>query len=111
MPSTTGMKGGGGYYNAHSKEQRSALEAFLPWIEEAIADLPISPDNQNSLSILDIGSSEGGNAIYVMNRLISRLRCQSDLPIEVFFNDLPTNDFNQLFTNLFPDGQASPVRR
>ena len=106
MPSTTGMKGGG-YYDAHSKEQRSALEAFLPWIEEAIADLPISSDSQVSLGILDIGSSEGGNAIYVMNRLISRLRCISNLPIGVFFNDLPSNDFNHLFKNLFPDGEAA----
>lgn len=39
MPTTTGMKGGG-YYNANSKEQRSALNSFLPWLEEAIADLP-----------------------------------------------------------------------
>lgn len=106
MPSTTGMKGGG-YYDANSKEQRSALEAFLPWIEEAIADLPISPDSQLSLGILDIGSSEGGNAIYVMNRLINRLRCISNQPIGVFFNDLPTNDFNHLFKNLFPDGEAA----
>jgi len=38
MPTTTGMKGGG-YYDAHSKEQRSALEAFLPWIEDSISEL------------------------------------------------------------------------
>ncbi|OQK18746.1 cyclopropane-fatty-acyl-phospholipid synthase [Methyloprofundus sedimenti] len=98
---------GGGYYDAHSKEQRSALEAFLPWIEEAIADLPILSDSQESLGILDIGSSEGGNAIYAMNRLISGLRCISSLPIGVFFNDLPTNDFNHLFKNLYPDGEAA----
>jgi len=39
--STTTAKKGGGYYNAHSDEQRVALDAFLPWIENAIADLPI----------------------------------------------------------------------
>ena len=106
MPTTTGMKGGG-YYDAHSKEQRAALDAFLPWIEEAIADLPILSDRQELLGILDIGSSEGANAIYVMNRLINKLRCKSNLPIWVFFNDLPTNDFNHLFANLFPDGKAA----
>lgn len=103
MPTTTGMKGDG-YYDAHSKEQRSASEAFLHWIENSISELPISSDCKTSFGILDIGSSEGGNAIYVMNRMINKLRCVSDLPIWVFFSDLPTNDFNHLFANLFPGG-------
>ncbi len=106
MPTTTGMKGGG-YYDAHSKGQRAALDAFLPWIEDSIPELPIPSDCQKAFGILDIGSSEGGNAIYAMNRLINKLRCVSDLPIWVFFNDLPTNDFNHLFANLFPDGTAA----
>lgn len=101
MPTTTGMKGDG-YYDAHSDVQRSATDAFLPWIEDSISELPIPSDRQTSFGILDIGSSEGGNAIYVMNRLINKLRCVSDLPIWAFFNDLPTNDFNHLFFNLFP---------
>lgn len=106
MPTTTGMKGEG-YYDAHSKEQRAALEIFLPWLEEAMADLPIPFDCPTSFGILDIGSSEGGNAIYVMNRLIDKLRCLSDLPVWAFFNDLPTNDFNHLFSNLFPAGMPA----
>jgi hypothetical protein len=108
MPTTIGMKGGG-YYDAHSKEQRAALDEFLPWIEEAIADLPIPSDHRTSFGMLDIGSSEGGNAIYAMNRLIRRLRCISELPIWVFFDDLATNDFNHLFSNLFPSGTAALV--
>lgn len=103
MPTTKGMKGDG-YYDAHSKEQRAASDAFLPWIEDSISELPMPSDCQTSFRILDIGSSEGGNAIYAMNRLINKLRCVSDLPIWVFFNDLPTNDFNHLFANLFPSG-------
>ncbi len=106
MPTTTGMKGGG-YYDAHSKEQRAALDAFLPWIEDSISDLPISSDCQTSFGILDIGSSEGGNAIYALNRVINKLRGVSNLPIWVFFNDLPTNDFNHLFANLFPGGNVA----
>jgi hypothetical protein len=106
MPTTTGMKGGG-YYDAHSKEQRAAMAPFLPWLEEAVSHLPLSSDRQTSLGLLDIGSSEGGNAIYAMNRLIDRLRSVSDLPIRVFFSDLPTNDFNHLFANLFPEGSSA----
>jgi len=106
MPTTTGMKGGG-YYDAHSKAQRAALDTFLPWIVESISELPIPSDCQTSFGILDIGSSEGGNAIYAINRLINKLRCVSALPISVFFSDLPTNDFNHLFSNLFHDGTAA----
>jgi len=98
---------GGGYYDSHSKEQRAALGAFLPWIEDSISELPIPSGVQTSFGILDIGSSEGSNAIYAMNRLINKLRCVSDLPIWVLFNDLPTNDFNHLFANLFPGGNAA----
>jgi hypothetical protein len=101
MPTTTGMKGRG-YYDAHSKEQRAALDAFLPWLEEAIVDLPIPSDGQTSFVLLDIGSSEGGNAIHAMNRIVEALRRLSDLSVWVFFDDLPTNDFNRLFANLFP---------
>lgn len=101
MPTTTGMKGGG-YYDANSKEQRSASDAFLPWLEEAIAALPEPASHQHSWNFLDIGSSEGANAIYTMNRLIEIVRRQSDLPVWALFDDLPTNDFNQMFLNLFP---------
>ena len=106
MPTTTGMKGDG-YYDAHSKEQRAAMAPFLPWLEEAVSHLPLSSDRQTALGLLDIGSSEGGNAIYAMNRLINRLRSVSDLPIRALFADLPTNDFNHLFANLFPGGSAA----
>ncbi len=103
MPTTTGMKGGG-YYNAHSDEQRSALDAFLPWMENAIVDLPIPPGARAPIGLLDLGSSEGGNAIHAMMRLIEALRRRTDAPLWIFFDDLPSNDFNQLFANLFPTG-------
>ena len=108
MPTTTGMKGGG-YYDAHSKEQRAALDEFLPWMEEAITNVPMPAEPQIPFGMLDIGSSEGGNAIYALNRLIRTLRGVADLPIWVFFDDLPTNDFNHLFSNLFPGRSAALV--
>lgn len=105
MPTTTGMKGGG-YYDANSREQRSASQAFLPWLESALADLPDPPPHQQSWNLLDIGSSEGANAIYTTERLIRSLREKSDLPVWALFDDLPTNDFNQMFMNLFPAGKS-----
>ena len=91
---------GGGYYDSNSKEQRSALDAFLPWLEQAAAGMAEPTASKASWTVLDIGSSEGGNAIYAMNRIVAALRNHSKLPIRVFFDDLPTNDFNRLFTNL-----------
>ena len=93
---------GGGYYDAHSQEQRAALDVFLPWLQQAAAELSQSPGHRISWSLMDIGSSEGGNAIYALNHVISALRKNSPLPVRVFFDDLPTNDFNHLFANLFP---------
>ena len=103
MPTTTGMKGGG-YYNAHSDEQRVALDAFLPWMENAIMEIPMPSGGGPPIGLLDLGSSEGGNAIHAMTCLIEALRRRTDAPLWVFFDDLPSNDFNQLFANLFPAG-------
>ncbi|MCP4403065.1 MAG: class I SAM-dependent methyltransferase [bacterium] len=98
---------GGGYYNAHSEEQRSALDVFLPWMEEAIFDLPLPSGSSPPIGLLDLGSSEGNNAIHAMKLLIEAFRRRTDAPIWVFFNDLPSNDFNQLFANLFPTGRLA----
>ncbi len=106
MPTTTGMKGDG-FYNAHSAPQRVALESALTKLEAAITELPNAWLDEPYFGILDIGSSEGANAIYAMNQLIQVLRRRLKTPIWAWFNDLPTNDFNQLFKNLFPtEGQA-----
>jgi hypothetical protein len=39
-----------------------------------------------------------------MRRLIGELRKRTDAPLWVFFDDLPSNDFNRLFANLYPVG-------
>lgn len=106
MPTTIGMKAGG-YYDAHSSAQRAALDTFLPWLEDVMVDLPLPADRQATVAMLDIGSSEGGNAIYVARRLADKLHCLSDLTVRAFFSDLPTNDFNHLFQNLYPDGKSA----
>jgi len=95
---------GGGFYDAHSNEQRAAIDAFLPWLKSAVADLPFGSEAGTPITLLDIGSAEGANAIYVMRELIADIRDKTDLPISVYFSDLATNDFNSLFDKLFPQG-------
>jgi hypothetical protein len=95
---------GGGFYDTHSDEQRAALDAFLPWIEDTIANLPLPSDGGQPPGLLDPGSSAGGNTIHAMLRIFEILRRNTEALIRVSFNDLPSNDFNQLFANLFPPG-------
>ena len=101
MATTAGMKGGG-FYDAHSNEQRAAIDAFLPWLKSAVADLPFDSEAGAPITLLDIGSAEGANAIYVMRELIACIRDKTELPVSVYFSDLATNDFNSLFNKLFP---------
>jgi len=100
MPTTTGMKGDG-YYNAHSNEQRVALDAFLPWIEDALVDLPLPSAGSPLIGLLDLGSSEGSTAIHAMTRIVEALRRRSAAPIWIFFNDLPSNDFNSASPGIY----------
>jgi hypothetical protein len=61
MPATTGMKGAGNY-DRHSTTQLSTIEALQGWIDDAVASLPL-PALARPVTVLDLGSSEGRNAI------------------------------------------------
>lgn len=101
MAVTTGMVGHG-FYDRHSAPQWSAIEAVLPWLEEAVG--AIRPAEGQSLALADFGCSEGGNSIRVMERLIAALRAHLAAPILTVHSDLPTNDFTALLAALRPEG-------
>jgi hypothetical protein len=98
MPATTGMKGAG-YYDQHSGAQLSTFEALRDWVGDAVANLPL-PALAHSVTILDLGSSQGRNAISLMASIVAGLRRRTDGPIQTIYSDLPSNDFNRLFANL-----------
>lgn len=106
MTTTTGMIGGG-FYDAHSAPQRTAMQVPLAWLEAALADLPKPHAHSGAYTFLDAGSSEGANAIHAARRLLGKLRQGTTAPVEFYFDDVPTNDFNRLFANLYPDGGAA----
>jgi hypothetical protein len=60
MPATKVMKGAG-YYDRDSAAQRSSIQALLDWVDDAVANLPL-PDRPQAVTVLDLGSSKGGNA-------------------------------------------------
>jgi hypothetical protein len=103
MATSTGMKPGG-YYDTHSDAQRLAIDAYLPWLLETVAELPAPSATDAPLCLLDLGSSQGRNAIHAMRRVVEAIRKRTAAPACVFFSDVPTNDFNQLFSNLYPAG-------
>src|SRR5262249_51611125 len=98
MPATTGMKGAG-YYDQHSGAQWSAIEALRVWVDEVVANLPL-PAPARPVTVLDLGSSEGGNAVRLMASIVGGLRRRTDQPLQTIYSDLASNDFNRLFANL-----------
>jgi hypothetical protein len=98
MPATTGMKGAG-YYDRHSAAQMSSIQALQNRVDEAVAGLPL-PDPARPVTVLDLGSSEGGNATRVMGTIVAGLRRRTDQPVQTVYSDLASNNFNRLFANL-----------
>jgi gibberellin A4 carboxyl methyltransferase len=98
MSAMTGMKGGG-YYDQHSGAQLSAILAVQDWVDDAVADLPL-PAPARPVTILDLGSSEGRNAVLHMAAIVAGLRRRTDQPLQTIYSDLASNDFNRLFANL-----------
>jgi hypothetical protein len=94
----TGMKGAG-YYDQHSGAQHASIEALQDWVDDAVANLPL-PGPPQPVTVLDLGSSEGRNAIRAMNAIVAGLRRRTGQPLRTIYSDLASNNFNQLFANL-----------
>jgi SAM-dependent methyltransferase len=90
---------GAGYYDQHSGAQMSSIHALQNWVDGAVAKLPL-PALSQPVTVLDLGSSEGRNAIRLMGTIVSGLRQRTNQPLQVIYNDLNSNNFNQLFANL-----------
>ena len=52
------------------------------------------------VTVLDLGSSEGRNAVCHMRSIVAGLRRRTDQPLQAIYSDLASNNFNQLFANL-----------
>jgi hypothetical protein len=90
---------GAGYYDQHSGTQLCSIQALQDWVDEAVATLPL-PDPAQPVTVLDLGSSEGRNAIRLMASIVEGLRRRTGQPLQTIYSDLTSNNFNQLFANL-----------
>lgn len=98
---------GGGFYDAHSTLQRRAIESVAPLIAQAIEKTPL-PAVEEPFTLVDYGCSEGRNSMVAMQYAVEALRKRlSNQCVRIVHNDLPTNNFNGLFHNLWKhDGDS-----
>ena len=103
---------GGNYYNQNSSWQRASMIPAEPYLASAAASIAASMAAQSHLVIADLGCSQGGNSQTPVSLVIQELlragrrklvdaRDDSErLWLSVYHDDLPTNDFNSLFSVL-----------
>jgi hypothetical protein len=96
--------------------QRQGVETAKALINEDIAEkldinelISSSSSSSKLFSIADLGCSVGPNTIIVVENIMDSVKLkyqsfgpnnQGALEFQVFFNDLPSNDFNELFKSL-----------
>jgi len=94
----------GGFYDEHSQSQHAAINMTLPYVEAAVGAVPLPGENEPFV-IVDYGCSEGKNSVHVVNAIIDIVRRRrQDQLFNVIFNDLPHNNFNRLFENIYRGG-------
>ena len=99
-PDTTeGMKGGG-YYDDHSEYQRATAASAERFISESVAAAPL-PAAGRMFVVADYGSATGRNSAASVQIAVDAVRARrADQAVAVIHNDLPGNDWNELFANI-----------
>ncbi|GLJ28216.1 hypothetical protein SUGI_0554250 [Cryptomeria japonica] len=109
MENVLGMKGGDGEssYAKSSSAQLNMLQAVKPILERAIYEnMILMSDVGGIFRIADFGCGTGKNTLVVANTIVNAVKRsfeEHEMPeFEVYFIDLPSNDFNSLFRILPP---------
>lgn len=92
-------------YAKNSDAPASAIALSKPLLVEAINSMKLFC-NESSIRIADLGCATGHNTLCTIDLLVHSLKqryskeCGYEPEFEVFFSDLPSNDFNSLFCSL-----------
>jgi cyclopropane-fatty-acyl-phospholipid synthase len=90
---------GEGFYDSHSEYQRRVIEAGDALITYAAGAL--EPGPEGPITIVDYGSGTGATSVRAVETAIEQVRKRyPDRPLQVIHNDVPGNDFTQLFRNI-----------
>ncbi|KAL9381295.1 hypothetical protein Peur_026952 [Populus x canadensis] len=111
LPKSWAMVGGDGpqSYTQNSSYQKGVVDASKEMVTEGIKDKldfkSLGFDSSNcTFRIADFGCSVGPNTFLAVENIIKAVEhkrsLQRPLAFQVFFNDVPTNDFNTLFKTL-----------
>lgn len=96
MTATEGMADD---YDHHSQYQRAVADSAATLIAQCVDAVPLT-DGQTFV-VADYGASTGANSIAAVRTAIETARRRdADRPVTAIHNDLPTNDWNQLFHNV-----------
>uniref|UniRef100_A0A0D6QV44 Uncharacterized protein n=1 Tax=Araucaria cunninghamii TaxID=56994 RepID=A0A0D6QV44_ARACU len=94
-------------YAQNSSYQRNGLRFLRPFLEECISQMKIIPSACERFCIADLGCSAGPNTLFVAETISNAVQKKymemesRPMPdLQVFFSDLPSNDFNSLFQSL-----------
>lgn len=108
------MQGGKGEtsYAKNCQGQAKHLRSLRPLLEEALDNMDL-PSSEELFTIADLGCSSGQNTLVIANHIVSYFANKYNLgslnlpEFQVFFSDLPSNDFNTLFQLLPPIQETS----
>ncbi|KAK4416129.1 Benzoate carboxyl methyltransferase [Sesamum alatum] len=92
-------------YANNSALQKAVISKALPFVDETLKAMFSRADGfPRCLKMVDLGCSSGPNTLFVISHILDtiedlcRKKNHSNLPeFQVFLNDLPDNDFNNLF--------------
>ncbi|XP_059076995.1 indole-3-acetate O-methyltransferase 1-like [Cryptomeria japonica] len=103
LENVLGMKGGDGdsSYVNNSLCQLKMVQALKPILERSIHEnMRFEFNRRGILRIADFGCGTGQNTLVVADTIVRALQCsleEREMPeFEVYFTDLPSNDFNLL---------------
>ncbi len=96
MTATQGMADD---YDAHSQYQRAVVASGAARIEQCVDSVPV--EHGATFVVADYGASSGANSMSAVRTAIDAVRRRDhEQPVVALHNDLPTNDWNELFHNL-----------
>jgi S-adenosylmethionine-dependent carboxyl methyltransferase len=97
--STSGMKGEG-YYDLHSEYQRRIIEGGDALIRAAAEEIDLDACG-GTFTMADYGAGTGATSVHAVRTALGAVRDRDpDLPFLAIHNDVPSNDFTQVFANI-----------